>query len=167
MNESKTMNRLISGLLPYAVLGVALAAPLAPRAEPFSVGPKYTPRDPAPAVLLGAGPETVDTSTAPAAAWWGVFEDPVLDGLIKRSLDGNLDLKAAQAGDLMLQVQPYGAKAPEPATLRLYAPVGRFDGFVLHAGDWMTPELLDELTVRAKRLVGCWGNNDGCNLSSP
>ena len=37
---------------------------------------------------------------------------------------------------------------------------------VLHAGDWMPPELLDELTVRAKRLVGCWGNNDGEELRS-
>jgi putative phosphoesterase len=32
---------------------------------------------------------------------------------------------------------------------------------VLHAGDWVTPDLLDELTTRAARLVGCWGNNDG------
>jgi putative phosphoesterase len=35
---------------------------------------------------------------------------------------------------------------------------------VVHAGDWMTPELLDELTVRSKRLVACWGNNDGQEL---
>jgi uncharacterized protein len=32
---------------------------------------------------------------------------------------------------------------------------------VVHAGDWMDPELLDALEARAARLIGCWGNNDG------
>jgi len=32
---------------------------------------------------------------------------------------------------------------------------------VIHAGDWVAPELLDELQARATRLVACWGNNDG------
>lgn len=32
---------------------------------------------------------------------------------------------------------------------------------VVHAGDWVTPKLLDELESRAARLIGCWGNNDG------
>ncbi len=32
---------------------------------------------------------------------------------------------------------------------------------VVHAGDWVTPELLDEVETRAARLVACWGNNDG------
>jgi putative phosphoesterase len=32
---------------------------------------------------------------------------------------------------------------------------------VLHAGDWVTPDLLDELQSRAARVVACWGNNDG------
>jgi len=32
---------------------------------------------------------------------------------------------------------------------------------VFHAGDWVTPELLDTLAARATRLVACWGNNDG------
>ncbi|WP_198030716.1 metallophosphoesterase family protein [Knoellia flava] len=35
---------------------------------------------------------------------------------------------------------------------------------VLHAGDWVTPRLLDALEERAKRLVGVWGNNDGAEL---
>jgi putative phosphoesterase len=35
---------------------------------------------------------------------------------------------------------------------------------VLHAGDWMEPALLDALEERARRLVGCWGNNDGAEL---
>jgi putative phosphoesterase len=32
---------------------------------------------------------------------------------------------------------------------------------VLHAGDWITPQLLDQLEARATTLVACWGNNDG------
>ncbi|SEH57965.1 hypothetical protein SAMN04489835_1660 [Mycolicibacterium rutilum] len=35
---------------------------------------------------------------------------------------------------------------------------------VVHAGDWVEPSLLDELEARAKRLVACWGNNDGAEL---
>jgi len=41
--------------------------------------------------------------------------------------------------------------------------VARVD-VVFHAGDWVEPPLLDELEARAKRLVGCWGNNDGDEL---
>ena len=32
---------------------------------------------------------------------------------------------------------------------------------VIHAGDWVHSDLLDELQARSARLVGCWGNNDG------
>lgn len=37
---------------------------------------------------------------------------------------------------------------------------------VVHAGDWVAPELFDELTTKAARLVACWGNNDGPVLRS-
>ncbi len=32
---------------------------------------------------------------------------------------------------------------------------------VVHAGDWVSAELLDALEARARRLVGVYGNNDG------
>ncbi|WP_283604794.1 metallophosphoesterase family protein, partial [Mycolicibacterium poriferae] len=35
---------------------------------------------------------------------------------------------------------------------------------VIHAGDWVEPDLLDQLESRAERLVACWGNNDGAEL---
>ncbi len=35
---------------------------------------------------------------------------------------------------------------------------------VIHAGDWVEPELLDSLEQRSRRLVACWGNNDGDEL---
>ena len=35
---------------------------------------------------------------------------------------------------------------------------------VVHAGDWVSADLLDLFTDRAARLVGVWGNNDGDDL---
>jgi uncharacterized protein len=35
---------------------------------------------------------------------------------------------------------------------------------VVHAGDWVVPDLLDLLEQRARRLVGVHGNNDGAEL---
>ena len=35
---------------------------------------------------------------------------------------------------------------------------------VVHAGDWVEPDLLDRLEARAARLVGVFGNNDGAEL---
>lgn len=35
---------------------------------------------------------------------------------------------------------------------------------VFHAGDWVGIGLLDELEARSRRLVACWGNNDGAEL---
>ncbi len=32
---------------------------------------------------------------------------------------------------------------------------------VIHAGDWVEADLVDELEARSTRLVACWGNNDG------
>ncbi len=37
---------------------------------------------------------------------------------------------------------------------------------VLHAGDWTALQLLDQVEARARRLVACWGNNDGAVLRS-
>jgi putative phosphoesterase len=35
---------------------------------------------------------------------------------------------------------------------------------VVHAGDWVAPELLDRLEGRAARMLAVWGNNDGPRL---
>ena len=34
----------------------------------------------------------------------------------------------------------------------------------MHAGDWVDIALLDALSARARRVIGCWGNNDGSEL---
>ena len=48
---------------------------------------------------------------------------------------------------------------PEP----VWAEVDRAD-VVIHAGDWVSEDLLDRLTERSRRLVGVYGNNDGPGL---
>jgi len=48
---------------------------------------------------------------------------------------------------------------------QVWAEVDKAD-VVFHAGDWVAPELLDNLEARAARLVACWGNNDGPVLRS-
>lgn len=45
----------------------------------------------------------------------------------------------------------------------LWSEIDRAD-VVVHAGDWVEPELLDALESRARRLIGVYGNNDGPRL---
>ncbi|MFQ6170870.1 metallophosphoesterase family protein [Oryzobacter sp. R7] len=42
----------------------------------------------------------------------------------------------------------------------VWAEVDRAD-LVVHAGDWVDIGLLDTLGARSRRLLACWGNNDG------
>ena len=97
MTMRTTMRLLKLTLLAGALAAPTLALSTAAWASPFSVGPTYKPRNPAPAVLLNADPRAVDLAAEPGAAWWTVFEDPVLDDLIGRAVAGNLDLKQAEA----------------------------------------------------------------------
>lgn len=45
----------------------------------------------------------------------------------------------------------------------LWAEIERAD-VVVHAGDWVSADLLDVLESRAARLIGVFGNNDGPEL---
>ncbi|MDQ0733556.1 metallophosphoesterase family protein [Arthrobacter agilis] len=45
----------------------------------------------------------------------------------------------------------------------VWAAVGASD-VVVHAGDWTEAALLDELESRSRRLIACYGNNDGPEL---
>jgi uncharacterized protein len=64
---------------------------------------------------------------------------------------------------LLLIADTHVPKRAHDLSTRVWDEVARAD-VVLHAGDWVTPELLDELESRAARLVACWGNNDGPEL---
>lgn len=35
---------------------------------------------------------------------------------------------------------------------------------VIHAGDWVDAGVFEEISARSKRLIACWGNNDGDDL---
>ena len=48
---------------------------------------------------------------------------------------------------------------------RLWADIEAADA-VVHAGDWVHVDLVDELEARSNRLIGCWGNTDGPELRS-
>lgn len=37
---------------------------------------------------------------------------------------------------------------------------------VIHAGDWVELELVDELQARSARLLACYGNNDGPDIAA-
>ena len=63
-----------------------------------AVGPRYTrPEIPVPPVWRES-PVTGDPATsASLERWWTTFHDPVLDSLVTRAVEGNLDLKIAAA----------------------------------------------------------------------
>jgi multidrug efflux system outer membrane protein len=83
-------------LFRIALMASALLAPGVALADVLpSVGPHYHPPVTAPVTVINAAPEAVTTAIEPEAAWWTVFEDPVLDDLIERSGMSNLDLRAA------------------------------------------------------------------------
>ena len=66
---------------------------------------------------------------------------------------------------LLLIADTHIPKRARDLPARVWDEVARAD-VVVHAGDWIAPELVDELTARSARLVGCWGNNDGPEVRS-
>jgi putative phosphoesterase len=66
---------------------------------------------------------------------------------------------------LLLLADTHVPRRARDLPARVWDEVGRAD-VVIHAGDWVVPELLDELAANSSRLVACWGNNDGPELRS-
>lgn len=64
---------------------------------------------------------------------------------------------------LLLIADTHVPKRAKDLPSRVWDEVTKAD-VVVHAGDWVDPSLLDALEARARRLVGCWGNNDGAEL---
>ena len=64
---------------------------------------------------------------------------------------------------LVLMADTHLPKRAKELPAEVWAAVETAD-VVVHAGDWVEPPLLDELEQRARRLVGCYGNNDGAEL---
>lgn len=64
---------------------------------------------------------------------------------------------------LLLIADTHVPKRAKDLPARVWEEVTKAD-VVVHAGDWVEPALLDALEARARRLVACWGNNDGAEL---
>ncbi|MCV7303353.1 metallophosphoesterase [Mycobacterium barrassiae] len=64
---------------------------------------------------------------------------------------------------LLLIADTHVPKRARDLPARVWDEVASAD-VVIHAGDWVEPQLLDTLEARAKRLIACWGNNDGAQL---
>ncbi len=64
---------------------------------------------------------------------------------------------------LLLIADTHVPKRARDLPERVWDEVSKAD-VVMHAGDWVDASLLDTLEARAKRLIACWGNNDGAEL---
>jgi NodT family efflux transporter outer membrane factor (OMF) lipoprotein len=63
------------------------------------VGPNYRPPEPpegANAPLVSLNP-ALETAQAPPDDWWRLYEDPMLDGLVRQAMVANTDLAVAEA----------------------------------------------------------------------
>lgn len=61
---------------------------------------------------------------------------------------------------LLLIADTHVPKRARDLPARVWDEVDRAD-VVVHAGDWVTEQLVEDLQTRAERLIACWGNNDG------
>lgn len=66
---------------------------------------------------------------------------------------------------LLLVADTHVPKRAKDLPARVWDEVAAAD-VVVHAGDWVAADLLDELEERSARLVAVWGNNDGAELRS-
>jgi putative phosphoesterase len=65
--------------------------------------------------------------------------------------------------DLVVIADTHLPKRARDLPAALWARIEAAD-IVLHAGDWVSVSLLDELQARARRVIGVHGNNDGPDL---
>jgi putative phosphoesterase len=64
---------------------------------------------------------------------------------------------------LVLVADTHVPKRARALPEQVWAAVGDAD-VVFHAGDWVSPDLLNEFEQRSTRLIGVYGNNDGDEL---
>lgn len=110
--------RSLPWLLAAAFAGCAAPPPLPPQAA-------LTP----PAAFRAAAPEAPRLE----AAWWQVFEDPLLSRLVARALDGNVGLQAAAARVAQARALADGSRAPARPQAELNAGANRQGGPLVNA----------------------------------
>lgn len=87
-----------------AAAGLGLLLGLSACLDP--VGPTYSrPEQPAIPAVYRDAPPMPDAASIADLAWWQVFDDPVLAGLIREAVANNLDLKVAAARVEQAQAQ--------------------------------------------------------------
>src|SRR5712671_4044401 len=77
------------------LLGTALLSVVVAAEAGCAVGPHYKAPQPAPVTLHSADPNFVTQQTFDPH-WWKQLDDPVLDGLIDKTLSANQDIRIAQ-----------------------------------------------------------------------
>jgi NodT family efflux transporter outer membrane factor (OMF) lipoprotein len=98
----------------------------------FKVGPNYgrPPAPLAPAWIDAANPR-VKSVPADYSAWWAVFDDPVLDDLVKTAYEQNIDLRVA--GMRVLEARAQRAIAAGNLFPQQQTASGSYDRFQLSA----------------------------------
>ena len=76
-----------------------------------AAGPNYHPPKTSVAPAFAQGATTNYTTNNPVAAWWEIFNDPVLNRLVSQAVVSNLDLRMATANLLQARALRLGAKA--------------------------------------------------------
>jgi outer membrane protein TolC len=130
--------------LAFAVSGCGTTLPEYIR-NGFKVGPNYTAPPPAPLTKKWVDDENprVNEGNPDLTAWWEVFDDPILNGLVERAYQRNLTVRAAgyqilaaeaarsiAAGQLFPQSQSLGASITQvqssanQGTANLFGPSG-------------------------------------------
>ncbi len=84
--------------------------------------------------------------------------------ILPRHVDGGARARDSGAVQLLLIADTHLPRRARDLPAQVWDAVDAAD-VVVHAGDWVVPELLDRLEARAARLVGVFGNNDGDELS--
>jgi putative phosphoesterase len=64
---------------------------------------------------------------------------------------------------LLLLADTHVPKRARALSAEVWRAVDEAD-LVVHAGDWVEADLLDELESRSRAVLGVWGNNDGAEL---
>jgi multidrug efflux system outer membrane protein len=79
--------------LTFRTVGLALVVAAS---TGCAIGPRYTPPKP-PVPSRWAESAVVPASAKTLEHWWAAFQDPTLDSLVARAVEGNLDLRMAAA----------------------------------------------------------------------
>lgn len=122
-----------------------------------AMGPDYQPPTPPAGAQapLSASSEAVDKGATPVEAWWRLYDDPRLDGLVAEAVAANRDLAVAQANLAQARAALLGSRAslfPQSVT--------RFSG--TYGRDPITDKILE---MGGKPPVNTWIFSDALDMS--